>query len=65
MPRVALSFNDVSANELKWLSKRTMRGHSNLFALLLNREVERHLAEMSEEDRAAAREEITGVRVVQ
>lgn len=64
MNRITLSCNDVTANELEWLSQRTMRKPSNLFAVLLSQEVQRHLDAMPEAERAKVYEELTGVRVV-
>ena len=64
MNRITLSCNDVTANELEWLSKRTMRKPSNLFAVLISQEVQRHLDDMPEAERAQLYEEFTGVRVV-
>jgi len=64
MNRITLSCNDVTANELEWLSKRTMRKPSNLFAVLISQEVQRYLEAMPEDERAQLYEEFTGVRVV-
>lgn len=64
MNRITLSCNDVTANELEWLSKRTMRKPSNLFAVLISQEVQRYLDTMPEDERAQLYEEFTGVRVV-
>lgn len=64
MNRITLSCNDVTANELEWLSERTMRKPSNLFAVLISQEVKRHLDAMTEDERAQLYEEFTGVRVV-
>lgn len=64
MNRITLSCNDVTANELEWLSQRTMRKPSNLFAVLLSQEVQRHLDTMPEDERANVHEQLTGIRVV-
>ncbi len=64
MNRITLSCNDVTANELEWLSKRTMRKPSNLFAVLISQAVQRHLDAMPEDERAQVYEELTGVRAV-
>ena len=64
MNRITLSCNDVTANELEWLSKRTMRKPSNLFAVLLSQEVQRHLDTLSDAERAEVYEQLTDARVV-
>lgn len=64
MNRITLSCNDVTANELEWLSTRTMRKPSNLFAVLLSQEVQRHLDTLSDAERAEVYEQLTGARVV-
>jgi hypothetical protein len=64
MNRITLSCNDVTANELEWLSQRTMRKPSNLFAVLLSQEVQRHLDTMPEDERSKVYEQLTGSRVV-
>lgn len=64
MNRITLSCNDVTANELEWLSKRTMRKPSNLFAVLLSQEVQRHLDTMSDAERAEVYEQLTDARTV-
>jgi|LauGreDrversion4_2_1035121.scaffolds.fasta_scaffold44939_2 hypothetical protein len=64
MNRITLSCNDVTANELEWLSTRTMRKPSNLFAVLLSQEVQRHLDTMPEDERSKVYEQLTGSRVV-
>ena len=64
MNRITLSCNDVTANELEWLSQRTMRKPSNLFAVLLSQEVQRHLDTMPEDERTNVHEQLTGIRVV-
>jgi len=64
MNRITLSCNDVTANELEWLSQRTMRKPSNLFAVLLSQEVQRHLDTLSDAERAEVYEQLTGARVV-
>lgn len=64
MNRITLSCNDVTANELEWLSKRTMRKPSNLFAVLVSQEVQRQLDAMSDDERAEAYGQFIDVRVV-
>lgn len=64
MNRITLSCTDVTANELEWLSQRTMRKPSNLFAVLLSQEVQRHLDTMPEDERAKVYGQLTDSRVV-
>lgn len=64
MNRITISCSDVTANELEWLCKRTMRKPSNLFAVLLSREVQRHLDNMPADERNEVYAELTGVRVI-
>lgn len=64
MNRITISLSDVSANELEWLSKRTMRKPSNLLAFLVSREVERQLAAMVPEERIAVCEELSDFRIL-
>ncbi len=64
MNRVTFSCNDVTANELEWLSKRTMRKVSNLVSFLIAQEVERQLADMSHDERTEVYAELTDVRIV-
>ena len=64
MNRITISCNDTTANELEWLCKRTLRKPSNLVAVLLAHETQRHLETLSDEERAKVYEELTGTRVV-
>ena len=64
MRRITISCCGVTANELEWLSKRTLRKPSNLFAVLLSQEVQRHLDAMPEDERAHVYEELTGTRTL-
>lgn len=64
MRRITISCSDVTANELEWLSKRTLRKPSNLFAVLLSQEVQRHLDAMPEDERAEVYAELTGTRTL-
>lgn len=64
MNRITISCSDATANELEWLCARTMRKPSNLFAVLLSREVQRHLDTMPADERKEVYAELTGVRVV-
>jgi len=63
MNRITFSCNDVTANELEWLSKRTMRKVSNLLAVLVAQETQRQLETMSEAERAEVYVQLTDVRV--
>jgi hypothetical protein len=63
MNRITFSCNDVTANELEWLSKRTMRKVSNLLAVLVAQEAQRQLKAMPEDERAEVYAELTEVRV--
>lgn len=64
MNRVTVSLSDVSANELEWLCKRTMRKPSNLLSFLLSQEVQRQLAVMAPEERSVVFAELSDVRVL-
>jgi hypothetical protein len=64
MNRITFSCNNITANELEWLSARTMRKVSNLISFLIAKEVERQLAEMPEDERAEVYASLTGVRVL-
>ena len=64
MNRITISCNDATANELEWLCKRTMRRPSNLFAVLISQEVQRHLDALPEDERAKVYEELTDVRAL-
>ena len=64
MNRITFSCNDVTANELEWLSKRTMRKVSNLLAVLVAQEAQRQLESLSEDERAEVYAQLTGVRVI-
>jgi hypothetical protein len=64
MNRITFSCNNITANELEWLSARTMRKFSNLISFLIAKEVERQLAEMPEDERAEVYASLTGVRVL-
>ena len=64
MYRITFSCNDVTAKELEWLSKRTMRKVSNLLAVLVAHEVQRQLETMPEDERAEVYAQLTGVRVI-
>jgi hypothetical protein len=63
MNRITFSCNDVTANELEWLSKRTMRKVSNLLAVLVAHEVQRQLETTPEAERAEIYSQLTEVRV--
>ena len=63
MNRITFSCNDVTANELEWLSKRTMRKVSNLLAVLVAQEAQRQLEAMPEDERAEVYAQLTEVRV--
>ena len=63
MNRITFSCNDVTANELEWLSKRTMRKVSNLLAVLVAQETQRQLETMPEAERAEVYAQLTDVRV--
>ena len=63
MNRITFSCNDVTANELEWLSKRTMRKVSNLLAVLVAQEAQRQLKAMPEDERAEVYAQLTEVRV--
>ena len=63
MNRITVSCNDVTANELEWLSKRTMRKVSNLLAVLVAQEAQRQLEAMPEDERAEMYAHLTEVRV--
>jgi hypothetical protein len=54
----------MTANELEWLSKRTMRRTSNLISFLIAQEVERQLADMPQDERAEVYAHLTEVRVL-
>jgi len=64
MNRITFSCNDITANELEWLSKRTMRKVSNLVSFLIAQEVERQLADMPKDERAKVYAQITELRVL-
>lgn len=64
MNRITFSCNDITANELEWLSKRTMRKVSNLISFLIAQEVERQLADMPKDERAEIYAQITELRVL-
>jgi hypothetical protein len=64
MNRITFSCNDITANELEWLSKRTMRKVSNLISFLIAQEVERQLADMPKDERAKVYAQITQLRVL-
>lgn len=64
MNRVTFSCNDMTVNELEWLSKRTMRKTSNLISFLIAQEVERQLADMPQDERAEVYADLTEVRVL-
>ena len=64
MNRITISLSDVSANELEWLCKRTMRKPSNLLSFLLSQEVQRQLAVMTPEERSDVFAELSDVRVL-
>lgn len=64
MNRITVSFSDVTANGLEWLSKRTMRKPSNLLAFLLSQEIERQLQAMTNEERAEVYAQLSDVRVL-
>lgn len=64
MNRITISCNDTTANELEWLCKRTLRKPSNLVAVLLAHETQRHLETLPDEERAKVYEELTGTRIV-
>lgn len=64
MNRITVSCSDVTANELEWLCKRTLRKPSNLFAFLLSQEVQRQLDTMTPEERAEVYEQLSDVRVL-
>ena len=64
MNRVTFSCNDMTTNELEWLSKRTMRRTSNLISFLIAQEVERQLADMPQDERAEVYAALTEVRVL-
>mgnify|MGYP000494071913 CR=1 FL=1 len=63
MNRITFSCNDVTANELEWLSTRTMRKVSNLLAVLVAHEVQRQLETLTEVERAEVYAQLTEVRV--
>lgn len=63
MNRITFSCNDVTANELEWLSKRTMRKVSNLLAVLVAHEVQRQLETLPEAECAEVYAQLTEVRV--
>ena len=63
MNRITFSCNDVTANELEWLSKRTMRKVSNLLAVLVAQEAQRQLESLPEDERAEVYAQLTEVRV--
>ncbi len=63
MNRITFSCNDVTANELEWLSKRTIRKVSNLLAVLVAQETQRQLETMPEAERAEVYAQLTDVRV--
>jgi hypothetical protein len=63
MNRITFSCNDVTANELEWLSKRTMRKVSNLLAVLVAQEAQRQLETLHEDERAEVYAQLTEVRV--
>jgi hypothetical protein len=63
MNRITFSCNDVTTNELEWLSKRTMRKVSNLLAVLVAQETQRQLETMPEVERAEVYAQLTDVRV--
>ena len=64
MNRITVSLSDVSANELEWLCKRTMRKPSNLISFLLSQEVQRQLDAMTPEERSEVFAELSDVRVL-
>jgi len=64
MNRITVSLSDVSANELEWLCKRTMRKPSNLISFLLSQEVQRQLDAMTPEERTEVFAELSDVRVL-
>lgn len=64
MNRITISCNDTTANELEWLCERTLRKPSNLVAVLLAHETQRHLETLPDEERAKVYEELTGTRVI-
>lgn len=64
MNRITVSCSDVTANELEWLCKRTLRKPSNLFAFLLSQEVQRQLDTMAPEERAEVYAQLSDVRVL-
>lgn len=64
MNRITVSCSDVTANELEWLCKRTLRKPSNLFAFLLSQEVQRQLNTMTLEERAEVYAQLSDVRVL-
>jgi hypothetical protein len=64
MNRVTFSCNDMTVNELEWLSKRTMRKTSNLISFLIAQEVERQLSDMPQDERAEVYADLTEVRVL-
>ena len=64
MNRITFSCNDITANELEWLSKRTRRKVSNLISFLIAQEVERQLADMPKDERAEIYAQITELRVL-
>ena len=64
MNRITFSCNDITANELEWLSKRTMRKVSNLISFLIAQEVERQLSDMPKDERAKVYAQITELRVL-
>jgi hypothetical protein len=64
MNRITVSFSDVTANGLEWLSKRTMRKPSNLLAFLLSQEIERQLEAMTLEERNEVYAQLSDYRVL-
>jgi hypothetical protein len=51
MRRITFSCPDKTSAQLDWLCKRTLRKPSNLLALLVHHEIDRHLKEMPEQER--------------
>jgi hypothetical protein len=51
MRRITISCPDETSAQLDWLCKRTLRKPSNLLSLLVHHEIDRHLKEMTEEER--------------